>query len=526
MNLIRDALIPLVILLLFEVHQAHAQWIIRPIIVSYDTLPRTRKISTITKTLNVKVLDDDIYFNDEHGVFIATCDSIIPIVTEMDTIPGLSRRFDDFNKNGGDFRILAPRKAGFVYAVKNRTNYFTAGPEGISLFGRLPDTVICNGRPFYMAKSGGISAWTMEEGASGITVYLLWNKRSRGFIHDDLTSGFFSFDGTNVTKLLAAGDSYMSEDSLRILSVDGIFNGPHFARDRQTDQWMLQSTYSGRNPLSGQWKSESGILLLDHEHVTSVVQAGDSIVDQPPGRLPTLLEMLAKNYFGHPEQSITWQPDFNTSSVMLLSSCMTTTWNQGFFRAKGGIVRRLASWACGDGLPSTSGGHIGRFSVMRSNGSRSPMVVENFIVTGERPTVTSIVDIASSKAHVDEGIFRSEGGIIRKLAAKGDSVVGGKARVVTEVNEFTYLGSSDDLVFKARVDNTDRDEAILISSGGKINEIVSTVRGGVIDRRRPGKGRPINFTFIGSFVVLRGERILFSAGSPTVSGWFLAERSK
>lgn len=545
MKLMRFFFFSLVALILLLVQAGNAQWSIRPIIVTYDTLPRTLESSNPSGMQNIIVVGDEIYFKDDHGIFIAKGDSIIPIVTEMDTIPGTDERFDSFDDYGGlpkpgmwtwalrlvrtgsgGFNILGPRKVAFTYAVNGKLTFFVARPGEIRRFGSLPDAVVFNDTEYLIGEADGVSWWLMEESSSGAKLYVLWNKYVRGFVGGDRYSAFFSFDGETVTKLLAKGDTLGNGDSLRIRSVYGEFKGTLVARNHERDQWMVQALYDVKSLETGQWTVGNGILLLDHGRVTSVVQQGDPIMDLPGGRLPNYLEGLAHDSNGDPVHSVWWQANFNKSAAVLLSDYKTTEWSQGFFLAQGGLVKRLATWKSGDELPGTSGGRIDRFSVLRRKGAQSPTAFVQHIVTLDTQMVASLVRVGHSDADIEEGIFRWEGGTIRKFVVQGDSIVHGKAHVVSEIDKFEYLGSPDELVFMASVDNGDRNQALLLWSGGRVTEIASTVGGGVIDKRCPGKERAVNFISIKHFEVISGGRVVFYAGNPALMGWFLAERVK
>ena len=520
---------------------AQSQWTIHPLLVAGDPLPRIKDAATFgDDTRSRFFVGDRVYFQDGRGIFLATRDTILAFVTELDTIPGTTELFEDLGDNGAmnkrglhGFEIVDALTVAFPYVHAGRLLFCvaTAG-KGIQAM-TLPDTVRVGTQTMVTGDGAGLRLWRYNEREGVPEVHILWYDFTIGFLENEVTSALFTFDGRTVKNVLARDDTIVTSRRVIVRSVgEDRFEGPRAELDPVSDRWMLQAVVrpwdSSSQDYSGEARCE--ILLMDRGGIHTVVGEDDTILNVRGGRLakiPIAKIINGKNY----DTWLWWQPDFERDRVRVFGGYKEgdSDWLQGFFAASKGGVERLASWRAGDSLPGTGGGRIESFTRLRHPDGRafSSANDELFRAAYANPagdTIISFVAVEGSRSDVREAIVRFEKGVLTTVVAENDSVYPTSEKTFCLLDEFFPLAGGKELIFRGLLKRGDRDpgpydSGIFHYANGKVFVITSSGLG-VIDNRRPGKKRAITFKDVYAFSVVNDKCILFSA----TQGYYLATR--
>jgi len=490
------------------------KWTIHPIVTSSTTLPHTKKPAFYEGRGGsyAYILEDQIYIKEKSGIFLASLNSIIPIVTDLDTIPGTQETFKDFvglggirTQQGHEHQVIGEREVAFMYWHNDKLLCCVASPGKPVQAITFPDTVFLGTQWIVPDYPKSIGAWFCERRNGKIKVFLQlikFDQTRRMLGWPDFSDVFFSYDGQSATKILMAGDTLSTPERLIIHTVYGWFNGPAIVRDPFADRWMLQAGIlrTWNSELNAWGKGGAAILLIDSGAVRSMFIAGDSICNVPKGSLTELLWFMGSR---KADQQIWWSPDFSHDRVILFGQYRTADEEpfEGFFTASNRKVERIAAWKNGDVVPGTAGGMIKNFWKTGFTGinGKTPAYSVHFQIDLEKKRIFSYAAISGSKSRVKEGILLYDDGRIQKIVAQNDTIIPGRQTVLKNFSKFYFFDTGE--IFFIANDS-------LYASSPESNASEITRNPGILGTSNP-KLKYQKLSYAESFFPISGKAVVF-----------------
>jgi hypothetical protein len=455
---------------------------------------------------------------NKSGIYLARRDSLVPVVTVYDSVPGQTSRFD--SSYFGYIKPIDDTTIILGHQRENVSTYFIATTgKGVRRI-TVPDTATIGNQTIFGVSNNVLiedSHWWTDS----VFLYLHSSRVIQHMFDTEIQSAFFSYDGHRFQKILARDDTLTGPERFIILCIGGEFEGETIVRDPAGDRWMLQALVSEWDAKERDWGSaHSAILLLEHGSTRIMVAEGDPINTSSGGELGTLSLIGRRGTVGR--ATIWWEPDFKNNRVVLFGHYDTPEHShlEGPFVASERRLEPLTDWKLGDEVPGTNGGKLSSF--MREI-PEDRVLLSNpcYHVNVDSHRVVTFAKLEDSESDVDEGIFLLERGRIIKIVAENDSVEVGYNAVFTSFRDFEFLPGTDELFFVAGTSSDETVTGLFREASGRTSTVVPP-GAWVQDESDPRVRKAVKLTGILDFRVLSGKAIIFHATNRGGEGTYVA----
>jgi hypothetical protein len=472
---------------------------------------------------------EEIYHGDS-GIFVANKDTVIPLVTKSDTIPGSSALFQDIDDFGGFFgRTLfggkqmwwrthaidqvGLRRAVFGYLHNDEIGFYMASPGKIDHILTLPKKITIADKEFNTSDPKRLRKWqfTMAGGRSQINTF--WFGISAGFPSGEVSSGVITFDAEHYEELVRINDTVQYSDLallhfIGFISVDDHFVMNSVEFDRDANECFFYAYVWVFDRQTGERTSvKIGFFLVRGKKIVPILLLGQNIDNVDDARIT--------DNFKSPE--IVWRPDFEHHRILALAPYKANRWYHGFFAASEKGIERIGAWKEGDILPGTNGGRIEQFWRTKQG-----VDIYDYDINPDSQEVISFISIKDSESDIEEGIFSCRGDRITKLVAQNDLAPVKSKGVFSSFYGFTLDASKKMVLFSAQVKSSfGVSDGLFVLSKGMITKIVM-VNDTISCKTKEGRIANMPLTAIKEFKLVSNGMIKFRGFWRDGSDWFLA----
>ncbi|GEM_PF-1340674 len=455
---------------------------------------------------------DGLVFQCEKGVFYVTPDTVLPLLTSFDTIPGTGEYIADFWKEGQSwspgleamfkFGIIALQisevgdvRVVFYYIKDRRINFYRASPGKVEKLFDFPDKLMIGEVEFTFSDPfDGIWGLAYGEPQGRPSIGIFWHKMDL-WVEKNNKIALFVYDGEKVVKLAAKGDL-----------VNGTGEKIRFIGESKYDQQVLWNDELTACYFRATCPGDNGYALYysDRGQIKPILRKGQKLTGKEEIPYRPFLNISA------------WVADFRVPTAYI---CLS---NQDFIAVTDKESMRFPGWRAGAQLPGTSGGTIYNFGVTREMDNGSILLNHPFFVFPDKKEMVAWIDIFHSETGIKEGIFSCIDGEITKLVAQKDAAppdVGGSLKTFTDFNMVNHK----DIVFLSTLKDSNAGSGIFLLSDGILTTVI-TDKSALPVTDQYGNALTINLeeVKITGMQAYDSHTVYFSASWTGGSGYFMA----